>query len=463
MRILVVDDEAPIRDSLRDILEGEGFRVDLAGDGMQALQLIGDTEYDLMLTDIKMPRMDGMELLSHCSRNYVLLPIIMISAHGNVQTAVEATKLGAFDFITKPLDLDRLLITIRNALQVRTLQQEAINWTQDDLDPVELQGQSPALLSLKETLQRVAPTDVRILISGQAGTGKEWIARFIHRLSPRHNGPFVSLNCATVPADNLEFKLFGQGDTAEGEMLPKGFYNQAMGGTLFLDEIADLPGPAQLTLVRLLESAKNQSGTSRKGVRILAGSQKDLVQLIDEGKFRLDLYHLLSVILVHLPSLHQRREDIPMLAGIYLNRICKQYQLPTLQFEPDAIRTLQTLPWVGNLRELKNAVERLAILAGPKISQKDVVKYIKPIGTEDLSEDTVLDRLRPEFQSIHSALETDSFQRFKELTEKVFVELKLKEHHWNIAKTAESIGIQRSHLYNKIERYQLVKPKKSIE
>jgi DNA-binding NtrC family response regulator len=463
MRILVVDDEAPIRDSLRDILEGEGFRVDLAGDGMQALQLIGDTEYDLMLTDIKMPRMDGMELLSHCSRNYVLLPIIMISAHGNVQTAVEATKLGAFDFITKPLDLDRLLITIRNALQVRTLQQEAINWTQDDLDPVELQGQSPALLSLKETLQRVAPTDVRILISGQAGTGKEWIARFIHRLSPRHNGPFVSLNCATVPADNLEFKLFGQGDTAEGEMLPKGFYNQAMGGTLFLDEIADLPGPAQLTLVRLLESAKNHSGTSRKGVRILAGSQKDLVQLIDEGKFRLDLYHLLSVILVHLPSLHQRREDIPMLAGIYLNRICKQYQLPTLQFEPDAIRTLQTLPWVGNLRELKNAVERLAILAGPKISQKDVVKYIKPIGTEDLSEDTVLDRLRPEFQSIHSALETDSFQRFKELTEKVFVELKLKEHHWNIAKTAESIGIQRSHLYNKIERYQLVKPKKSIE
>lgn len=352
MRILVVDDEATIRDSLKDILEGEGFDVELAGDGIQALQILGDREFDLVLSDIKMPRMDGIELLSHCARHYAQMPIIMISAHGNVQTAVEATKLGAFDFITKPLDLDRLLITIRNALQIRALKQEAITWTQDDLDPVELQGQSPALLSLKETLQRVAPTDVRILISGQAGTGKEWIARFIHRLSPRNHGPFVSLNCATIPADNLELKLFGHSDSSGDALLPKGYYNQALGGTLFLDEIADLPGPAQLTLVRLLESSKNQGSSGRHGVRILAGSQKDLVQLIDEGKFRLDLYHLLSVILVHLPSLQQRREDIPMLAGIYLNRICKQYQLPSLQFEPDALRALQALPWTGNLRHV---------------------------------------------------------------------------------------------------------------
>jgi len=459
MRILVVDDEATIRDSVKDILESEGFDVELAGDGIQALQILGDQEFDLVLSDIKMPRMDGIELLSHCARHYAQMPIIMISAHGNVQTAVEATKLGAFDFITKPLDLDRLLITIRNALQIRALKQEAITWTQDDLDPVELQGQSPALLSLKETLQRVAPTDVRILISGQAGTGKEWIARFIHRLSPRNHGPFVSLNCATVPADNLELKLFGQSDPSGESLLPKGYYNQALGGTLFLDEIADLPGPAQLTLVRLLESSKNQGGSTRHGVRILAGSQKDLVQLIDEGKFRLDLYHLLSVILVHLPSLHQRREDIPMLAGIYLNRICKQYQLPALQFEPDALRALQALPWTGNLRELKNAIERLAILAGPNITRKDVQQYIQPIMSEGYQEDWKEHHKQAEHQSLISTLEEDNFQRFKELTEKIFVELKLKEHQWNIAKTAESIGIQRSHLYNKIERYQLSKPK----
>ena len=462
MRILVVDDEATIRDSLKDILEGEGFDVELAGDGIQALQILGDQEFDLVLSDIKMPRMDGIELLSHCARHYAQMPIIMISAHGNVQTAVEATKLGAFDFITKPLDLDRLLITIRNALQIRALKQEAITWTQDDLDPVELQGQSPALLSLKETLQRVAPTDVRILISGQAGTGKEWIARFIHRLSPRNHGPFVSLNCATIPADNLELKLFGHSDSSGDALLPKGYYNQALGGTLFLDEIADLPGPAQLTLVRLLESSKNQGSSGRHGVRILAGSQKDLVQLIDEGKFRLDLYHLLSVILVHLPSLQQRREDIPMLAGIYLNRICKQYQLPSLHIESDALRALQALPWTGNLRELKNAVERLAILAGPNITRKDVQQYIQPIASEGYQEDWIENHKQAEHQSLISTLEEDNFQRFKELTEKIFVELKLKEHQWNIAKTAESIGIQRSHLYNKIERYQLSKPKTKI-
>jgi len=459
MRILVVDDEATIRDSLKDILESEGFDVELAGDGIQALQILGDQEFDLVLSDIKMPRMDGIELLSHCARHYAQMPIIMISAHGNVQTAVEATKLGAFDFITKPLDLDRLLITIRNALQIRALKQEAITWTQDDLDPVELQGQSPALLSLKETLQRVAPTDVRILISGQAGTGKEWIARFIHRLSPRNHGPFVSLNCATIPADNLELKLFGQSDPSGESLLPKGYYNQALGGTLFLDEIADLPGPAQLTLVRLLESSKNQGGSTRHGVRILAGSQKDLVQLIDEGKFRLDLYHLLSVILVHLPSLQQRREDIPMLAGIYLNRICKQYQLPSLHIESDALRALQALPWTGNLRELKNAVERLAILAGPNITRKDVQQYIQPLESAGYQEDMREHHKQAEHQSLISTLDEDNFQRFKELTEKIFVELKLKEHQWNIAKTAESIGIQRSHLYNKIERYQLSKPK----
>lgn len=459
MRILVVDDEAAIRDSLKEILEAEGFQVDLAGDGMQALQILGDEEFDLVLSDIKMPRMDGIELLTHCSRNFVSLPFIMISAHGNVQTAVEATKLGAFDFITKPLDLDRLLITVRNALQIRSLKQEAMTWAQDDMDPVELQGQSPALLSLRETLQRVAPTDVRILISGQAGTGKEMIARFIHRLSPRNHGPFVSLNCATVPADNLELKLFGQGNAENEQLSPKGYYNQALGGTLFLDEIADLPGPAQLTLVRLLESSKNQGSASRNGVRILAGSQKDLVQLIEEGKFRLDLYHLLSVILVHLPSLHQRREDIPMLAGIYLNRICNQYQLPALHLEPDALRALQSLPWTGNLRELKNAIERLAILAGPTITRKDIHQFIQPIGHdghEDLN--TVEDR-QPELLALQETLLEDNFQRFKDLTESIFVELKLREHHWNIAKTAEAIGIQRSHLYNKIERYKLSKPK----
>ncbi len=457
MRILVVDDEAPIRDSLQEILESEGFEVGLAGDGLQALQILTDTEFDLVLSDIKMPRMDGMELLTHLAKNFPQLPVVMISAHGTVQTAVEATKLGAFDFITKPLDLDRLLITLRNALQIRTLKQEALSWSNDDTDPVELQGRSPALISLKETLQRVAPTEVRILISGQAGTGKEWIARFIHRLSPRKNGPFVSLNCATIPADSLEYRLFGRSDEQGADAIHRGTFNQATGGTLFLDEIADLPGPAQLTLVRVLESMGNTGGNTRNGVRILAGSQKDLIQLIEQGQFRLDLYHLLSVILVHLPSLSQRREDIPMLAGIYLNQICRQYQLPPRSWDSDALRALQAMPWTGNLRELKNAVERLALLGGSPITTSDIDLYLRPATPTVDKGSTAVSQMNG--TTLETMLQEDSFQRFKEQAEKLFVERKLEEHGWNIAKTAENMGIQRSHLYNKIERFGLSKPK----
>jgi DNA-binding NtrC family response regulator len=457
MRILIVDDEAPIRDSLQEILESEGFEVELAGDGLQALQILTDSEFDLVLSDIKMPRMDGMELLTHLAKNFPRLPVVMISAHGTVQTAVEATKLGAFDFITKPLDLDRLLITLRNALQISTLKQEALSWSNDDTDPVELQGRSPALISLKETLQRVAPTEVRILISGQAGTGKEWIARFIHRLSPRKNGPFVSLNCATIPADRLEYSLFGRSDEQGTNAIHRGTFNQATGGTLFLDEIADLPGPAQLTLVRVLESMGNTGGHTRHGVRILAGSQKDLIQLIEQGQFRLDLYHLLSVILVHLPSLSQRREDIPMLAGIYLNQICRQYQLPPRSWDSDALRALQAMPWTGNLRELKNAVERLALLGGSPITTADIDLYLRTAAP-------AVDRgstggNHSNGTTLETMLQEVSFQRFKEQAEKLFVERKLEEHGWNIAKTAENMGIQRSHLYNKIERFGLSKPK----
>jgi DNA-binding NtrC family response regulator len=401
--------------------------------------------------------MDGMELLTHLAKNFPRLPVVMISAHGTVQTAVEATKLGAFDFITKPLDLDRLLITLRNALQISTLKQEALSWSNDDTDPVELQGRSPALISLKETLQRVAPTEVRILISGQAGTGKEWIARFIHRLSPRKNGPFVSLNCATIPADRLEYSLFGRSDEQGTDAIHRGTFNQATGGTLFLDEIADLPGPAQLTLVRVLESMGNTGGHTRHGVRILAGSQKDLIQLIEQGQFRLDLYHLLSVILVHLPSLSQRREDIPMLAGIYLNQICRQYQLPPRSWDSDALRALQAMPWTGNLRELKNAVERLALLGGSPITTADIDLYLRTAAP-------AVDRgstggNHSNGTTLETMLQEVSFQRFKEQAEKLFVERKLEEHGWNIAKTAENMGIQRSHLYNKIERFGLSKPK----
>ena len=427
MRILVVDDEAPIRDSLQEILESEGFEVGLAGDGLQALQILTDTEFDLVLSDIKMPRMDGMELLTHLAKNFPQLPVVMISAHGTVQTAVEATKLGAFDFITKPLDLDRLLITLRNALQVRTLKQEALSWSNDDTDPVELQGRSPALISLKETLQRVAPTEVRILISGQAGTGKEWIARFIHRLSPRKNGPFVSLNCATIPADSLEYRLFGRSDEQGADAIHRGTFNQATGGN------------------------------TRNGVRILAGSQKDLIQLIEQGQFRLDLYHLLSVILVHLPSLSQRREDIPMLAGIYLNQICRQYQLPPRSWDSDALRALQAMPWTGNLRELKNAVERLALLGGSPITTADIDLYLRPATPTVDKGSTAANHSNG--TTLETMLQEDSFQRFKEQAEKLFVERKLEEHGWNIAKTAENMGIQRSHLYNKIERFGLSKPK----
>jgi DNA-binding NtrC family response regulator len=342
-------------------------------------------------------------------------------------------------------------------LQISTLKQEALSWSNDDTDPVELQGRSPALISLKETLQRVAPTEVRILISGQAGTGKEWIARFIHRLSPRKNGPFVSLNCATIPADRLEYSLFGRSDEQGTNAIHRGTFNQATGGTLFLDEIADLPGPAQLTLVRVLESMGNTGGHTRHGVRILAGSQKDLIQLIEQGQFRLDLYHLLSVILVHLPSLSQRREDIPMLAGIYLNQICRQYQLPPRSWDSDALRALQAMPWTGNLRELKNAVERLALLGGSPITTADIDLYLRTAAP-------AVDRgstggNHSNGTTLETMLQEVSFQRFKEQAEKLFVERKLEEHGWNIAKTAENMGIQRSHLYNKIERFGLSKPK----
>lgn len=380
-RILVADDEPPIREILQEIIEHEGYEVHTAADGKAAIELLRKNSYDLLLTDIKMPGADGMEVLAEAQELYPDMPVIMISGHGNVETAVEATKKGAYDFINKPPDLNRMLITIRNAMDKGTLITEAKTLKRKVYKTRPIIGESPAIVRIKETIDRVAPTEARVLITGGNGTGKELVARWLHEKSNRAQGPLVEVNCAAIPGELIESELFGheKGSFTSAVKQRIGKFEQADGGTLFLDEIGDMSLSAQAKVLRALQENKiTRVGGEKEisvNVRVVAATNKDLFREIERGNFREDLYHRLGVILMHVPSLSERRDDIPALAEAFLNEITVEYGMGKKKFNKEAMAALQALPWTGNIRELHNVVERLCILSGDTITADIVNMY----------------------------------------------------------------------------------------
>lgn len=385
-KILVVDDEKSIRNTLKEILEYEKHLVTLASNGKEGFELLEKNGFDVMLLDIKMPEMDGMEVLEKIRTTHPEMQVVMISGHGNVDTAVKAVKMGAFDFIEKPLDLNRLLVTIRNATDKTELITETKTLRRKISKTYDMVGESQPMQQIREMIERVAPTDARILITGKNGTGKEVVARWIHDKSLRASGPFVEVNCAAIPSELIESELFGheKGAFTSAIKQRKGKFEQAENGTLFLDEIGDMSLSAQAKVLRALQENKiSRVGADKDvdvNVRIIAATNKNLEAEIKENRFREDLYHRLSVILFHIPSLNERMEDIPLLADHFITKICEEYGSPKIAIDDDAIAELQKINWTGNIREFRNVIERLLILCDKKITRTDVQKFAQPIG-----------------------------------------------------------------------------------
>lgn len=384
--ILIIDDERSIRNTLKEILEFEKFTVDLAEDGPEGLKKLTEGEYDVALCDIKMPKMDGIEVLQKALEADVETPIVMISGHGNVETAVEAIKLGAYDFIEKPLDLNRTLVTLRNALERATLEAETRTLRKkiNLIKGFEIIGASGPISDIKTMIQKVAPSEARVLITGANGTGKELVARQLHALSNRNKSPFIEVNCAAIPAELIESELFGheKGAFTSAVKQRKGKFEQADGGTLFLDEIGDMSASAQAKVLRALQENKiTRVGGEKEikvNVRIIAATNKDLRKEIDADRFREDLYHRLSVILIHVPALNDRKDDIPLLADHFMNLICQEQGIQPKSISDGAYEALKEINWTGNIRELRNVIERLIILGGATISRADVEAYANP-------------------------------------------------------------------------------------
>jgi len=384
-KILVIDDEKSIRNSLKDVLEYEKHEVVLAEDGTDGVEQFKAGKFDVVLCDIKMPRMDGMEVLDEIMKTNDEPAVIMISGHGTIDTAVEAIKKGAFDYIEKPLDLNRLLITIRNALDKTTLITETKTLKRKVSKTYEMVGESKAIIQIKEMIDRVAPTDARVLITGDNGTGKELVARWLHEKSNRANQPFVEVNCAAIPSELIESELFGheKGSFTSAYKQRKGKFEQANGGTLFLDEIGDMSLSAQAKVLRALQENKiNRVGSDKDinvDVRIVAATNKNMKEEIEARRFREDLYHRISVILIRVPALRERLEDIPLLADYFNEQIAGEYGNRKKNITKDAILELQKIKWTGNIREFRNVLERLFILCDDKITGKDVVSFAQPI------------------------------------------------------------------------------------
>ena len=382
--ILIIDDEKAIRKTLSEILRYEGYKIDEAADGEEGLRKFSNSAYDLVLCDVKMPKMDGIEFLEKSKAIHPDVPIIVISGHGNIETAVEAVKKGAFDFISKPPDLNRLLITLRNALDKQTLVRETKVLKRKVGMVKEIIGNSKPINTIKDTIEKVAPTGARVLITGENGVGKELVARWIHEKSNRSNGPMVEVNCAAIPGELIESELFGheKGSFTSAIRQRIGKFEQANGGTLFLDEIGDMSLGAQAKVLRALQEGKiTRVGADKDisvDVRIVAATNKDLLKEVDNKNFRLDLYHRLGVIIIHVPSLNDRREDIPLLIDYYLEMIADEYGQSKKNIDKDALELLSQYNWTGNIRELRNVVERLVILSGKKIELQDVTTYVLP-------------------------------------------------------------------------------------
>jgi DNA-binding NtrC family response regulator len=384
-RILVIDDERSIRNTLKDILEYEKYSVDLAEDGIKGIEKVKSSAFDMVLCDIKMPGMDGIEVLEKLQEIIPDTPVVMISGHGNIDTAVESIKKGAFDYIEKPLDLNRLLITIRNAMDKSSLVSETKSLKKKVNKKYEIVGESIALKAVVEMADRVAKTDARVLITGSNGTGKELVARRIHDQSNRSAGPFIEVNCAAIPSELIESELFGHEKGAFTSAVKQhiGKFEQANGGTLFLDEIGDMSLSAQAKVLRVLqESIISRVGGDKHikvDVRVVAATNKNLSVEIADNNFREDLYHRLSVILIRVPALNERLEDIPLLANHFIQLICEEYGMPKKSITDEAIAELQKISWTGNIREFRNVIERLIILCDSLITGDDVIRFAAPL------------------------------------------------------------------------------------
>ena len=382
--ILIIDDEKAIRKTLSEILSYEGYKIDEAGDGEEGLKKFQEKVYDVVLCDIKMPKMDGLEFLDKAGESNPDVPVIMISGHGTIETAVEAVKKGAYDYIAKPPDLNRLLITIRNAMDKTNLVTEAKVLRRKVGRVDEMIGQSAAIIKIKDTIDKVAPTDARVLITGENGSGKELVARWLHEKSNRSKSSLIEVNCAAIPGELIESELFGheKGSFTSAVKQRIGKFEQAHGGTLFLDEIGDMSLSAQAKVLRALQEGKITRVGGDKDisvdVRVISATNKDLLKEVDEKQFRLDLYHRLSVIIIHVPSLNERRDDIPLLVDKFLEDISQDYGAAKKGIDKDAVEELKQHNWSGNIRELRNVVERLIILSGKTITLEDVKSYVIP-------------------------------------------------------------------------------------
>jgi two-component system nitrogen regulation response regulator NtrX len=453
-KILIIDDERAIRNTLREILEYEDYTVEDVDNGIDGLQLISKNDFDLVLCDIKMNRMDGMEVLTEGLALRPDLPFIMISGHGTVETAVEASKKGAFDFISKPPDLNRLLITVRNALDRGSLVTEAKVLKRKVSKVRPILGNSQGIVKIKETIDRVGPTEARVLVTGANGSGKELVARWLHEKSSRSNAPLIEVNCAAIPSELIESELFGheKGSFTSAVKQRIGKFESANGGTLFLDEIGDMSHSAQAKVLRALQESRiTRVGGEKEievDVRVVAATNKDLLKEIEDGNFRMDLYHRLSVILIHVPPLADRRDDIPLLANSFLEEICNEYGMPTKKISDAALEALRALPWTGNIRELRNMIERLIILSDKTITDGDVKAFANPsapvaaVAAGAAAPQTDFEQFK-------------NFQEYKDYAEREYIKFKLEKNNWNVSKTADDIDIQRSHLYSKIEKFGL--------
>jgi two-component system nitrogen regulation response regulator NtrX len=449
-RILIVDDEAGIRQALKQVLEYEDLVVRVAASGGEAITLYPEFRPHLVFLDVKMAGLDGLETLTRLRDLDSKAQVVMISGHGTIATAVEATQRGAFDFLEKPLDTDRLLVTVRNALSHAELVDENTRLKEATESRFTMVGDSPALQKVRELIAKVGPTSARVLITGENGTGKELVARALHEASPRRDRPFIEVNCAAIPSELIESELFGhmKGSFTGAFADRAGKFEQADGGTLFLDEVGDMSLSAQSKLLRVLqEGVVTRIGGSKSiqvDVRVLAATNKDLEAEIADGRFREDLLYRLNVVPIDVPPLGERREDVPALVAHFAEQLSASAGVPGRKFADDAVRRLQARNWPGNIRELRNAVERALILASGKMVTAADIDHLLPGGTASGG-------------AASEASGSHTFETFKQEAEKNFLVQQLREHDWNVSETARALKMPRSNLYKKIERYGLTR------
>ena len=447
-RLLIVDDEDSIRDVLTQLFEYEGHEVAAAASGPEALSKVRAAVPDVTFLDVKMPSMDGLEVLDRLRDLAPESQVVMISGHGTIDTAVEATRRGAYDFLEKPLDTDRLLVTLRNALQVRGLSESVAQLRSEVEARHQIVGTSFAIQQVLERVERVAPTDARVLITGENGTGKELVAHAIHRLSRRLEAEFIEVNCAAIPSELIESELFGhmKGSFTGAVQDRAGKFEQAHAGTLFLDEVGDMSLVAQAKVLRALEEGRVTRVGGQKvhevDVRVISATNKDLAEEIEKGHFREDLFYRLNVVPIHVPPLRERREDIPMLVSHFVGIMRSRDGLPARELDSAALSRLQEFEWSGNVRELRNTVERLLILA---VDDKITAEDVAAIGSGDPAPSGLGADL----------LASSTFQGFKELAERAFLVQKLRDNDWNISETARLLEMPRSNLYKKVDKFGL--------